>query len=104
MAKRTLNRWALSLALLLTPDDRAATRRRIILGALLSEEVWPAPLDRVTRRGLLRGLARAQRTWVGVGIGLYRVSRVRPWALPVFGLALLYGAYLLVVALLERFA
>ena len=72
-------RFPLSVALLLTPDDRAASRLAIIRGAIWLEERGVAdPLPPYLRKRLLRGKSGGQRTWIAVGLGLYRLIRLRP--------------------------
>lgn len=95
----TVSRPALAAALLLTPDNRPSTRRAVIRGAVLSERYGAASMPRPARRRLLRGFARGQQAWIGVGMAFYKLNRTKPWAVPLFTMALIFGAYQLIGAL-----
>jgi hypothetical protein len=70
-------RMALKAALLITPDDRAATRSAIVrasVHALRNGGVLRAP----DSKRILRPFKGAQRSWVALGVALYQVFYTRP--------------------------
>jgi|GEM_PF-2855374 hypothetical protein len=82
-------RIALGLALVVTPDDRIATRRRIMRGAVMVERDGRPPSAQQQRQ-LLGGHSGLQRTFIAFGIAMFVLARQRPVVLALFGLAFLW--------------
>lgn len=96
-------RLPMALALLLTPDDRGATRRAIMRAALWLDASGERVLSRPARRRLLAGMGRGQRTWVGWGVAVFLMLRRRAGLAVVFVVAVLWLLWQAVSAVVGLF-
>lgn len=70
-----LDRFALRVALVLTPDSRPLTRWKVMRGAVVRSRQQLTPQQ---EKRLLRGLGRSQKAMVAIGIAVYAQVRWRP--------------------------
>lgn len=68
---------ALHAALLLTPDDRTATRRAVMRASVVAQRNEGA-LRALDSKRILRGFSGAQRRWIALGVGMYQVFYNKP--------------------------
>lgn len=92
-------RFALTLALALTPDSRPGVRRAVLRGAALVNRSAGNRLSTLDQKRILKYLEGAQRRYAAVGVALYSIALKRLPTLILFAITVVYLLYLVVAAI-----